>query len=153
MGLTHRVRRRQATVTPESTSREYDSTSRHPVRRFTVSRPPPFRLSFHLCFRVVPVCVSSFSVWDSLGPVAFGVVPRAKLSAPSSVAWVCRLTPLYTRTTLCRLSLLHHLRRSWVSLTFVLSRGERGDAYSKQHYFILRYSALDRSHTIPNPHT
>ena len=65
-------------MTPESTSREYDSTSRHPVRRFTVSRPPPFRLSFHLCFRVVPVCVSLFSVWDSLGPVAFGVVSRAK---------------------------------------------------------------------------
>ena len=28
-------------------------------------------------------------------------------SAPSSVARVCRLTPLCTRTTLCRLSLLH----------------------------------------------
>ena len=38
-------------------------------------------------------------------------------SAPSSVARVCRLTPLCTRTTLCRLSLLHH-RRRWVSLTY-----------------------------------
>ena len=38
-------------------------------------------------------------------------------SAPSSVARVCRLTPPYTRTTLCLLSLLHH-RRRWVSLTY-----------------------------------
>ena len=40
-----------------------------------------------------------------------------ELSAPSSVARVCLLTPPYTRTTLCRLSLLHH-RRRWVSLTY-----------------------------------
>ena len=39
-----------------------ESTFRQPIRRFTVSRTPPFRLSFHLCFRVVPVCVSSFPV-------------------------------------------------------------------------------------------
>ena len=43
------------------------------LSRFTVSRPPhPFRLSFHLCVRVVPVCVSSTlrSLWDSPGPVS-----------------------------------------------------------------------------------
>ena len=39
-----------------------ESTFRQPIRRFTVSRPTVFRLSFHLCFRVVPVCVSSFPV-------------------------------------------------------------------------------------------
>ena len=47
------------TVTPESTFQQ-------PIRRFTVSRPP-LPLLFHLCFRVVPVCVSSFPVGFS-GP-------------------------------------------------------------------------------------
>jgi hypothetical protein len=32
-----------------------ESTFRQPICRFTVSRTPPFRLSFHLCFRV-PRC-------------------------------------------------------------------------------------------------
>ena len=106
-------------VDADSDSREYipsENTFRRPICRFTVSRTPPFRfMSFHLCFRVVPVCVSSFPVGS------FGErVPRSGLverSAPSSVARVCRLTPLCTRTTLCRLSLLHH-RRRWVSLTY-----------------------------------
>ena len=67
-------------MTPESTS---ESTTVRPDIRFAVLQflDPPrsaCRFSFHLCFRVVPVCVSSFSVWDSLGPVAFGVVSRAK---------------------------------------------------------------------------
>ena len=48
MGPTHRV-------DADSDSREYIPTADSP---FTVSRPPPFRLSFHLYFRVVPVCVS-----------------------------------------------------------------------------------------------
>ena len=94
------------TVTPESTFRQ-------PIRRFTVSRPPPFRLSFHLCFRVVPVVC----VFVPCG-ILRGSCPSEwsrERSAPSSVARVCRLTPPYTRTTLCRLSLLHH-RRRWVSL-------------------------------------
>ena len=47
------------------TLEEYIPTG--PIHRFTVSRPPPFRLSFHLCFRVVPGCVSSFPVGFS-GP-------------------------------------------------------------------------------------
>ena len=95
-----------------------ESTFRQPIRRFTVSRTPPFRLSFHLCFRVVPVCVSLFPVGSSVERVPrSGLVER---SAPSSVARVCRLTPPYTRTTLCRLSLLHH-RRRWVSLTYHVS--------------------------------
>ena len=68
MGPTHRA-------DADSDSREYIPTADSPFYRFST---PPFRLSFHLCFRVVPVCVSSFSVWDSLGPVAFGVVSRAK---------------------------------------------------------------------------
>ena len=98
-----------------------ESTFRQPIRRFTVSRTPPVPLVVSpVCFRVVPVCVSSFPVGS------FGErVPRSGLverSAPSSVARVCRLTPLCTRTTLCRLSLLHH-RRRWVSLTYHAYRG------------------------------
>ena len=64
-------------------SREYIPTAYSPFYYFST---PPFRLSFHLCFRVVPVCVSSFPVgtltlmWDSPCPVAFGVVSRAKRS-------------------------------------------------------------------------
>ena len=53
-------------VDADSDSREYipsENTFRRPICRFTVSRTPPFRfMSFHLCFRVVPVCVSSFPV-------------------------------------------------------------------------------------------
>ena len=56
--------------------------------------------------RGIYVCVSSF-------PVGFSEEScpsewSRERSAPSSVARVCRLTPPYTRTTLCRLSLLHH---------------------------------------------
>ena len=106
MGLTHRV-------DADSDSREYIPTADSPFYRCFPT--PPFRLSFHLCFRVVPVCVSSFPV-GSFGErvLRSGLVER---SAPSSVARVCHLTPLCTRTTLCRLSLLHH-RRRWVSLTY-----------------------------------
>ena len=92
-----------------------ESTFRQPIRRFTVSRPPVLRLSFHLCFRVVPVVC----VFVPCG-IFRGSCPSEwsrERSAPSSVARVCRLTPPYTRTTLCRLSLLHH-RRRWVSLTY-----------------------------------
>ena len=92
-----------------------ESTFRQPIRRFTVSRPPPFRLSFHLCFRVVPVVC----VFVPCG-ILRGSCPSEwsrERSAPSSVARVCLLTPPYTRTTLCLLSLLHHKRR-WVSLTY-----------------------------------
>ena len=61
--------------------------------------------------RGIYVCVSSF-------PVGFSEEScpsewSRERSAPSSVARVCRLTPLCTRTTLCLLSLLHH-RRRWV---------------------------------------
>ena len=109
MGPTHRV-------DANSDSREYIPTADSPFYCFS---NPPFRLSFHLCFHVVPVCVSSFPVGFS-GPRGLrgGLVER---SAPSSVARVCRLTPPCTRTTLCLLSLLHH-RRRWVSLTY---HGER----------------------------
>jgi hypothetical protein len=51
-------------------------------------------------------------------------------SAAGSVARVCRLTPLCSRTTLCLLSLLHH-RGRWVSSVLdgviFLAVGERGD--------------------------
>ena len=92
-----------------------ESTFRQPTRRFTVSRPPPSRLSFHLCFRVVLVVC----VFVPCG-ILRGSCPSEwsrERSAPSSVARVCQLTPLCSRTTLCRLSLLHH-RRRWVSLTY-----------------------------------
>ena len=49
MGPTHRT-------DADSDSREYIPTADSPFYRFST---PPFRLSFHLCFRVVPVCVSS----------------------------------------------------------------------------------------------
>ena len=52
MGPTHRT-------DADSDSREYIPTADSPFYRFST---PPFRLSFHLCFRVVPVCVSSFPV-------------------------------------------------------------------------------------------
>ena len=40
-----------------------ESTFRQPIRRFTVSRTPPVPLVVSpVCFRVVPVCVSSFPV-------------------------------------------------------------------------------------------
>ena len=57
MGPTHRV-------DADSDSREYIPTADSPFYCFST---PPFRLSFHLCFRVVPVCVSSFPVGFS-GP-------------------------------------------------------------------------------------
>ena len=58
-------------------------------------------MSFHLCFRVVPVCVSSFPVGFSGPRVLVSICPSKwfrERSAPSSVARVCRLTPLCTRT-------------------------------------------------------
>ena len=96
----------------DSDSREYIPTADSPFYRFST---PPFRLSFHLCFRVVLVVC----VFVPCG-ILRGSCPSEwsrERSAPSSVARVCRLTPPYTRTTLCLLSLLHHKRR-WVSLTY-----------------------------------
>ena len=96
-----------------------DSVPRQPICRFTFPEPPPFRLSFHPCVsRCTGVCpVGSFvergsSEWSRVR------------SAACSVARVCQLTPFRSRTTLCRLSLLHH-RGRWVSLTYhaILVRG------------------------------
>ena len=89
-----------------------ESTFRQPIRRFTVSRTPPFRLSFHLC---VSRCTGA-RVSVPCG-IFRGTCPSGwsrERSAPSSVARVCLLTPLCTRTTPCRLSLLHH-RGRWVT--------------------------------------
>ena len=105
MGPTHRT-------DADSDSREYIPTADSPFYRFST---PPFRLSFHLCFRVVPVVC----VFVPCG-ILRGSCPSEwsrERSAPSSVARVCQLTPLCSRTTLCLLSLLHH-RRRWVSLTY-----------------------------------
>ena len=66
-------------------------------------------------------------------------------SAPSSVARVCLLTPPYTRTTLCRLSLLHH-RRRWVSLTY-LSR--HSDALVRERAGGVRTATLARAPRRP----
>ena len=52
MGPTHRT-------DADSDSREYIPTADSPFYRFST---PPFRLSFHLCFRVYWLCVSSFPV-------------------------------------------------------------------------------------------
>jgi hypothetical protein len=99
-----------------------DSVPRQPICRFTVSRPPPFRLSFHLCVsrctgarvfaRLLPVFVPC-GIFRGTCPSEWSHVR----SAVGSVARVCLLTPLLSRTTLCRLSLLHH-RRRWVSLNY-----------------------------------
>jgi len=69
-------------------------------------------------------------MWDSPSPVDFGVVSCAKrreyrCCAGLPTLRVCQLhvlnlplsSRLRSRTTLCRLSLLHH-RRRWVSLTY-----------------------------------
>ena len=91
-----------------------DSPPRQPICRFTISRTPPFRLSFHLCVsRCTGVCVF-VPCGIFRGTWFLGVVTRAKRRG--SVARVCHLTPLCSRTTLCLLSLLHH-RGRWVSLT------------------------------------
>ena len=92
MGPTHRA-------DADSDSREYIPTADSPFYRFST---PPFRLSFHLCFRVVPV-VCVFVPCGILRGSCSSDWSRER-SAPSSVARVCRLTPPYTRTTLCRLS-------------------------------------------------
>ena len=74
---------------------------------------------------VSSVCVALYrcvSCGIFRGTWLLGVVTRAKRRG--SVARVCRLTPLCSRTTLCLLSLLHH-RERWVSLTYhaILVRG------------------------------
>ena len=79
---------------------------------FYISRTPPFRLSFHLC---VSRCTGAFPVGSSVERDS-SEWSRVR-SAAGSVARVCRLTPLCSRTTLCLLSLLHH-RGRWVSLTY-----------------------------------
>ena len=89
-----------------------DSVPRQPICRFTISRTPPFPLV------VSPVCVALYRCVPCgifRGTWSLGVVTRAKRRG--SVARVCRLTPLCSRTTLCLLSLLHH-RGRWVSLTY-----------------------------------
>jgi len=83
---------------------------------------PPFRLSFHLWCRVVPVRVSPFPVGSSVERGSSGW-SRVR-SAADSVARVCRLTPLCSRTTLCLLSPLHH-RGWWVSRTHHGSQARR----------------------------
>jgi hypothetical protein len=66
-----------------------DSVPRQPTCRFTISRTPPFRLSFHLC---VSRCTGACPVGSSAerGSSEWSRVPRAA----GSVARVCRLTPL-----------------------------------------------------------
>ena len=89
-----------------------DSVPRQPICRFTISRTPPFRLSFHLC---VSRCTGVFPVGSF---VERGSSEWSRVrSAACSVARVCQLTPFRSRTTLCLLSLLHH-RGRWVSLTY-----------------------------------
>ncbi len=64
---------------------------------FTVSLSPPFRLSFHLCVHALYRRACLLSLWDLPWiNVPFGVVSCAKRRelAASSVARVCRLTPL-----------------------------------------------------------
>ena len=79
-------------LTAPTPSVTLESTFRQPIRRFTVSRPPPFRLSFHPCFRVVLVvcvfvpCGILRAPWPSEW--------SRERSAPSSVARVCRRTRL-----------------------------------------------------------
>ena len=89
-----------------------DSVPRQPICRFYYFPNPPFRLSFHPCVsRCTGVCsVGSFAERGS------SEWSRVR-SAACSVARVCQLTPFRSRTTLCRLSLLHH-RGRWVSLTY-----------------------------------
>jgi hypothetical protein len=89
-----------------------DSVLRQPICRFTISRTPPFHLSFHLC---LSRCTGAFPVGSSVERDS-SEWSRVR-SAADSVARVCRLTPLCSRTTLCLLSLLHH-RGRWVSLTY-----------------------------------
>ena len=87
-----------------------DSVPRQPICRFTFPEPP-------ISLVVSSVCVALYrcvSCGIFRGTWSLGVVTRAKRRG--SVARVCRLTPLCSRTTLCLLSLLHH-RGRWVSLT------------------------------------
>ena len=86
--------------------------------------PPTAALSFYyfsnppIPLVVSPVCVALYRCVPCgifRGAWFLGVVTRAKRRG--SVARVCRLTPLCSRTTLCLLSLLHH-RGRWVSLTY-----------------------------------
>ena len=68
---------------------------------------------------VSPVCVALYRCVSPVGSSVergFSGWSRVR-SAAGSVARVCRLTPLCSRTTLCLLSLLHH-RGRWVSLTY-----------------------------------
>jgi hypothetical protein len=91
--------------------------------------PPTADLSFYY-FSNPPIPLVVSSVYVALyrcvpcgifrGTWFFEVVTRARRRG--SVARVCRLTPLRSRTTLCLLSLLHH-RGRWVSLTHQTSRG------------------------------
>ena len=92
-----------------------DSSPRQPICRFTISRTPPFRLSFHLCVSRCTGALSAFPVGSSVERDS-SEWSRVR-SAACSVARVCRLTPLCSRTILCLLSPLHH-RGRWVSLTY-----------------------------------
>ena len=71
-------------------------------------------------------CLGCRMKWDD-SPAPCPSEWSRERSAPSSVARVCRHTPLYTKTTLCRLPLLHHGSpctgggARWVSLTYHVS--------------------------------
>ena len=121
LGPTHRA-------DADSDSREYIPTADSPFYRFSTPRSA---CRFNCVSALYRLCVSSRctgcvclrSLWDSPRIVSFGEWSRER-SAPSSVARVCRLTPPYTRTTLCRLSLLHHSAQEEVGQSH-LSRNER----------------------------
>ena len=55
-----------------------ESTFRQPICRFTVSRNPPFRLSFHLCVSALYRCVCRRSLWDLPWNVFLGVVSSSE---------------------------------------------------------------------------
>ena len=104
----------------------------HSDSRFTVLlflEPPRSACRFTCVPRCTEMCVSSFlsgMKWDD-SPAPCPSEWSRERSAPSSVARVCRHTPLYTKTTLCRLPLLHHGSpctgggARWVSLTYHVS--------------------------------
>ena len=118
----------------DTDSREYIPTADSPFYYFL---NPPVPLVVSPVFRVVPavtgVCVfvpvwvlGCRMKWDD-SPAPCPSEWSRERSAPSSVARVCRHTPLYTKTTLCRLPLLHHGSpctgggARWVSLTYHVS--------------------------------
>jgi hypothetical protein len=111
VGPTHRV-------DADSDSREYIPTADSPF--YCYFPDPPRSACRFTCVSAVPVSVNTgVCVLVPCG-IFRGTCPsgwsRVRSDA-DSVARVCQLTTLCTRTTLCLLSLLRHWRR-WVSLTY-----------------------------------